>query len=69
MEHRAVKHENEAWRMWRQSPKGACVHPNKETRSDIIKQTFLLEKSVLMTKSSMNKYIPNKMTIAFISTS
>ena len=68
MEQRAVKHENEAGWMWRQSPKGACVHPNKETRSGIIKQTFFWGKSVLMTKSSMNNN-PNKMTILFIFTS
>lgn len=25
----AKKHENEDGRMWRQNPKGVCVHPNK----------------------------------------
>ena len=37
MEHSAVKHENEAGRLFHQNPKGVCVHPNKETGSDIIK--------------------------------
>ena len=37
MEQSEVKHENEDGRLWRQNPKGVCVHPNEETRSDIIK--------------------------------
>ena len=40
MEQSAGKHENEAGRLLRQNPKGICVHPNKQTGSDIIKTKF-----------------------------
>ena len=45
MEQNEVKHGNEAGRLWRQNPKGVCVHLNKETESDIIKTDLVFWKN------------------------
>ena len=57
MEPSAVQHENEAGRMWRQNPKGAChcVHLNKETLRDIIETDLVFGK-----KTSFNDEICNE---------
>ena len=48
VEQSAGKHVNEAGRLWRQNPKGVCVHQNKQTGSGIIKTEF----SIMMQRTA-----------------